>query len=112
MKLRTFQEVLIETLKSPQTAAAFLEVNLDEYDKEFFLVALRDVVEANGGVLKLSRKTKLNRANLYRMMSKNGNPEIMTLNKVLNAMGLRLSVAVLQKNKKQKPPRQSTKNLL
>ena len=112
MTLRTFQDILIKNLKRPQEAAAFLEIQLDEYDKDFFLIALRDVVEAHGGMLKLSRKAKLNRANLYRMMSKKGNPEIMTLNKVLNAMGLRLSVSVMLKKRKKKPPRQRARNLL
>ena len=100
MKLTRFRDDLIRELKDPEEAALYLEINLDDYDKEFFLIALRTVVEANGGFSKLSRKTKLNRANLYRMMSKKGNPEIMTLNKVLNAMGLRLSVSVMQKKKK------------
>ena len=114
MKLRTWHEILMEDLKNnPQAAAGYLEVNLDELDKEYFLIALRNTVEANGGFSKLSRKTKLNRANLYRALSKEGNPEIMTLNKVLNAMGLRLSVSVMQKKKKRKrPPRQPAKNLL
>ena len=97
MKRRTFHAFQMESLKQPEEAAAYLGINFDDHDKDFFLTALRDVVEANGGILGLSRKTRLNRANLYRMMSKKGNPEIMTLNKVLNAMGLRLSVSVMQK---------------
>jgi probable addiction module antidote protein len=101
-RLRTYDEFLAEHLKDLELCAAYLEGNLNEYDKEYFLVALRNVVAANGGILSLSRKTKLNRANLYRMMSEKGNPEIMTLNKVLNAIGLRLSVSVIQKKKSHK----------
>ena len=108
MKLRTYDEFLMEHLVNLEEAAAYLEGNLDDFDKEYFLVALRNVVAANGGILKLSKKTKLNRANLYRMMSEKGNPEIMTLNKVLNAVGLRLSVSVMQKKRSAKP---STPNL-
>ena len=94
-----YEPFLYEQLKNPQLAAGYLEVNLDDKDKKFFLVALRNIVQAKGGILKLSRSTKLSRPNLYRMMSERGNPEIMTLNKVLNAMGLRLSVSIMQKEK-------------
>ena len=113
MKLRTWHEILMEDLKNnPKEAAGYLNINFEDHDNEYFLVALHNIVKANGGFLKLSRKTKLNRANLYRAFSKKGNPEIMTINKVLNAMGLRLNVSVMQKKKNKKPPRQPANNLL
>jgi len=90
-----YKPFLYQQLKDLDQAAAYLEVNLDELDKKFFLIALRDVVDANGGILALSRKTRLSRPNLYRILSENGNPEIMTLNKVLRAIGLSLSVKPL-----------------
>ena len=40
----------------------------------------------------LSAKTRLGRESLYRMLSKRGNPEIKSLNMVLQAMGLRLAI--------------------
>ena len=42
--------------------------------EEVFLLALRDVAEASGGMANLARKTSLNRENLDRSLSKNGNP--------------------------------------
>ena len=92
MKLRTFRSDLMKSLKNADEAAMFLEVSLEEADKKFFMVALRSVVDARGGVYKLAKHTKLNRANLYRMLSEHGNPEIITLNKVLHALGLTLSI--------------------
>jgi probable addiction module antidote protein len=38
----------------------------------------------------LSKRSKLNRENLYRMLSKNGNPEIRSILILLHAMGLKL----------------------
>ncbi len=47
---RRFRDVLIEDLKNPEEAKAYLEVALEEYeqdrDTEAFLMALRHVAEA------------------------------------------------------------------
>ena len=93
----TFNEHLLKVLKDPEEAAAYLNVVMEDGDQRMFLVALRNVAEAQGGMSKLSRKTKLNRANLYRIFSKKGNPEITTLTHILDAYGL--SLAVVTKNK-------------
>ena len=57
------------------------------------MLALRNVVEAQGGVSHLADKTKLNRQNLYKVLSSNGNPRLATLGKVIHALGFRLSIA-------------------
>lgn len=90
----SYQDYLIESLKDPEEAAAYLDAALEEAEPELFLLALRNVAEAQGGLLKLSRKTKLNRANLYRMLSRKGNPELFSLESLLEALGLRLAVEV------------------
>ena len=44
-----------------------------------FLLALRDVVEAHGGVGQLAKVAKLNRESLYKLLSKDGNPRLSSL---------------------------------
>ena len=90
--MKTYHEILIAALKDPAQAASYLNVVLEEKDPKMFLVALRNVAEARGGLSKLSRQTRLNRANLYRVFSKTGNPEIQTLSHILDTLGLRLAV--------------------
>jgi probable addiction module antidote protein len=53
---------------------------------------MRMAIEAFGGMTKVSRKTGLNREALYRAFSKRGNPRQDTLEKVLGALGMGLSV--------------------
>ena len=91
-KITTYQEDLVEALKDPREAAAYLNAAMEEGDRELFLLALRNVAEARGGMTALSQKSKLNRESLYRILSKNGNPEIRTILTLLRAMGLKLSV--------------------
>ncbi len=91
-KISTYQEDLIESLKDPREAAAYLNAAMDEGDRELFLLALRNVAEAHGGMTAISQKSKLNRESLYKMLSKKGNPEIRSIVTLLHAMGLKLSV--------------------
>ena len=91
--MKRYQDSLIQALKDPEEAAGYLNAVLAEGDKKLFLVALRNVVAARGGMVKLSRQTKLSRPNLYRMLSKDGHPEIQSIHKVLEAFGLTLHVS-------------------
>ncbi|OGQ05365.1 MAG: putative addiction module antidote protein [Deltaproteobacteria bacterium RIFCSPLOWO2_12_FULL_44_12] len=93
----SYQKYLIEELKDPEEAAAYLDAALEENDPELFLLALRNVAEAHGGISKLASKTKLNRENLYRMLSKQGNPELYSLTALLEAMGFKLNIGVKMK---------------
>ncbi|MBF0498990.1 MAG: putative addiction module antidote protein [Candidatus Riflebacteria bacterium] len=88
---RDHQEYLLEALKDPDEAAAYLNAALEEKDGELFLIALRNVVEAHG-MAKIARKAKLNRENMYRMLSEHGNPEFSSLWSLVNSLGFRLSV--------------------
>ena len=47
-----YQKDLIEALKKPDDATAYLNAALEEGDRETFLLALRNVAEANGGLEK------------------------------------------------------------
>jgi probable addiction module antidote protein len=92
---RSYKETFLQRLRDPEEAAAYLDAALEEEDKDVFLLALRDVVEARlGGIGKLAQQVGLNRESLYRTLSEQGNPELASLDKLLHALGLRLSVEV------------------
>lgn len=89
----SYRKKLIEELKrDPEEAAGYLTAALEGGNREVFLLALKDVIDARGGMSQLARKTKLDRASLYRMFSARGNPEVRSLERVLEAMGLQLAV--------------------
>lgn len=91
--MKKYQESLIQALKNPEEAAAYLNAVLEEGDRKLFLLALKNVAEAHGGIGPLSKKAKLNRAHLYKLFSAHGNPEIHTLSHILKLFGLRLAVS-------------------
>ena len=95
-RLLDYQEELIESLRDPEEAVAYLNVNDDE---RVFLLALKNVLEAQeGDMTSLAQVTKLNRENLYRMLSKRGNPKLTSIRSVLNALGLELAVQPAKHN--------------
>jgi probable addiction module antidote protein len=91
-KTTTYQEDLIEALKDSREAAAYLNAAMEEGDRELFLLALRNVAEAHGGMAAIAEKAKLNRESMYRMLSKKGNPEIKSILNLLHSMGLKMSI--------------------
>jgi probable addiction module antidote protein len=91
---RRCEEVLDEDLQDPTEAARYLSACLQDGDSEVFLLALRDVARARGGVEHLAEGTELNREHLYRILSEHGNPELRSLERLLDARGLRLAVTV------------------
>ena len=94
--MKNYRDFVIQTMQDPNEALAYLRASLEEYEKdgnyEAFLIALRTVAEAKGGVSELSKKTNLNRQALYKILSKKGNPRLKTLTTVLNSLDFKLSI--------------------
>ena len=92
-KTRSYQQHLDEVLKDDAEAVAYLNAALGEEDPEVFLLALRDIARTReGGLAGLAETAHLNREHLYRMLSEDGNPELRSLEALLDALGFRLSV--------------------
>ena len=85
------QGYVLESLKDPEEAAAYIEAVLELDDSAALLLALRQVAKAHG-MAEVARRADVGEKSLFRALSENGNPTIATLHKVLHAVGLRLSV--------------------
>ncbi len=88
-----YEAGLKEDLADPIEVAAYLNAALEDGSQEVFLMALRDVAEARG-LTKLAKESALNRENLYRLLSEKGNPQLSSLNALLETLGLKLAVEV------------------
>jgi len=94
MRLNNYRDDLLKRLADPEYAAEYLGQVLAEKDNAAFLIALKDVVEARGGVGGLAGRVGLKRPSLYKILSKQGNPTLETLQEILKPLGLRISVAL------------------
>jgi len=93
MATANYQKGLLERLQEPKYASEYLNEALKEMSQEVFLLALRDVAKAKGMSL-AAREAQLNRETLYRMLSEKGNPNLSSLNKLLDTLGLTLSIGM------------------
>lgn len=91
-KITSYHEDLIEALKDPREAAEYLNAAIEDGDKEVFLLAMRNVAEAHGGMSAVAKKAHINRESLYRMLSKKGNPELKSVLNLPHVVGLKISI--------------------
>ena len=80
-----------EHLKTEEDMAEYLEACLEEAgdDPAFIVTALGTIARARG-MTQVARDAGLSRESLYRALSGEGNPEFVTILKVVKALGLRL----------------------
>lgn len=91
---RNFRDYHNEQLRDPEDAKIYLTVALDDYERngdiEAFLLAVRDVAEAQGGMFRLAERVSLTREGLYKALSENGNPQLNTMCEILHEIGIQV----------------------
>ncbi len=93
------EEWLAAQLRDRELAVAYLNAALDEGDQAAFMLALRNVAKARGGVAMIARFTGMNRVALSRALSVKGNPELRNFSRILDASGLRFVIAAKERAK-------------
>jgi probable addiction module antidote protein len=78
-----------EHLATEEDMAAYLEAALQEGDPALIAAALGDIARAKG-MSQVARDAGLGRESLYKALSADGNPEFVTIMKVIAALGLQL----------------------
>lgn len=91
---KSYDDHLAQGLTDPSEAAAYLDAVMEMQDHPALLLALRQVAKAHG-MVEVARRAEVGDKTLFRTLSANGNPTLDTVNKVLHALGLRLSVEPL-----------------
>jgi len=92
----------LSKLSNPETAARYLNAAMED-SPEIFLDALKNVAQANQ-VAKVAREAGIARENVYRAFSVGGNPTLDTLQSVLTAVGLRITIATEDNGFRTIPP--------
>ncbi len=87
-KSKSYHSFLVESLRDPLEASAYIEAVLEEADPQHIMLALKNVVEAQrqNGVRDLSWER------VDRILAQSEPPSLVDFAKLLNDLGLRLSV--------------------
>ena len=81
-----------EYLETEADMAAYLNAALEDGDPAVLSTALGDIARAKG-MTQLARETGISRDGLYKALSPTGNPSFATVQKVINALGMKVEVA-------------------
>ena len=100
-QLRKWRDVLIEELTADRDAViGFLQAVLEDYqiyrDPAALVSALRAVIEAQGGVSELAKRTGMDTQMLIEVLSCEAAPRVDMLVTILTAFGCRLSIERLE----------------
>jgi probable addiction module antidote protein len=90
-KLKTYPWDPVTHIKTEKDVAAYLEAAFEDGDPSIIAEVLGDIARSKG-MAKIAKKTGLGRESLYKALSREGNPELLTVLKVVHALGLRLTV--------------------
>ena len=100
-KYRKWRDILIEQLAADPTAAiGFLQAVMEDY-QEFrnpaaVVSAVRAVIESQGGVAEVAKRTRMDPQTLTEVLSSEEAPRVDTLTTILTALGCRLSIEPLK----------------
>jgi probable addiction module antidote protein len=83
---------VVDHLRSEEDIINYLEAVFEDGDPALITAALGDVARAKG-MAQVARDAGLRRESLYKALSAEGNPEFVTVLKVIHALGLKLKVA-------------------
>lgn len=90
----SYEDELIQSLTGPTEAAAYLDAVIALEDEPALQLALRQVAKAQG-MAETARRADVGDKTLFKVLNAKSSPTLGTMNKVLHAMGLRLSVQPL-----------------
>lgn len=91
---KDYNEFLGERLKNPTLAIAYLNEALHDEDQNVFLIALKDVIDAqNKDMSELAKEAHISRQSCYRMLSQKGNPRWNNITSLISAMGLQVEIS-------------------
>ena len=82
-------------LESDEDIVAYLEAAFEDGNPTVIAAALGDIARARG-MTKVAADAGLGRESLYKALSSNGNPELATVLKVMQALGLGLRVSAVK----------------
>ena len=95
-RFRTWHEILMERLANPEDVIGYLEVSLEEYledgDKAFFLKGIKNVIEAQGGILSVSEQADIDPRFLSDAINNGSMPPFHILSSIFTSFGAKAPI--------------------
>ena len=98
-KSANYQDYLIQSLTDPEEAAGYLNAALEGGNIDVFLLALKNVIQAQGSIPELAKNLQKSRTSLYKTLSADGNPYFKSTHELLDAVGMQITITPKSANK-------------
>ncbi len=102
----SFRDDLVEDLKDPEEAQAFLEAMLEGYeedhDTQMLMLALRDIAVAQGGIGKLAQRTRVSRPHLYEILASKHSPSLHNALDIFTGLGFRVRLEPIRRRRRKR----------
>lgn len=82
---------VVDYLKTEKDIAAYLSAVLEDGDPALFVAAIGDIARAKG-MTEIAKKSGVTRESLYRALKVEARPRFETVMRVVQALGMKLSV--------------------
>lgn len=93
-KIETYPWDAAEHLETKEDIASYLEAALEDGDPAVLVAALKDIVRSQG-MIQIARETGHDRAIIDKVLSAKEDPDLATVFKLLQTLGLRLQVVMI-----------------
>lgn len=93
---KSYHSYLIESLKDPAEAAAYLDAVLEDGDLEHILLALKNVAEARSNLNNATNEPNSDWDNCYQSLIEEETPTLQSIAQLLGKLGFKLSVTIKQ----------------
>ena len=90
-QVNSFESDLMEKLRDPEFASAYIMSAIVDNDMNFLPVALGDIAKAHG-ISKLAEESGIHRRTLYKVFDKKGHPSFDLVTQIMDSLGMELQV--------------------
>ncbi|MBT4837559.1 MAG: putative addiction module antidote protein [Methylococcales bacterium] len=89
MNIQTYQ--FANNVKTDDDALEYLKIFMEENGTKGLIQGLNHLAKSKS-MTNLAKQAGLNRQSLYRTLSENGNPKLQTIDKIITALGYKLTI--------------------
>jgi probable addiction module antidote protein len=92
--MRKYEDYLIESLKDPEEAEAYLNASLEAYmednDSQALMLALEHLARAKYSITEMAKQAGVKRQHLYKIFDNESNPGFNTIFMIIKSLGFTL----------------------
>lgn len=96
--MRKYEDYLVESLKDPSEAEAYLNASLEAYmednDAKALMLALEHLARAKYSITEMAKQAGIQRQHMYKIFDNESNPNFSTVFMIIKSLGFTLEAKI------------------